>query len=289
MNSRELAKGLLPPLLLDGVRGARLAVAQRRAAAAWAAEGAGDGWRRVTGGILAGHELRLPATPEPWATAMLAGGYEPVFTAVLIDTVRPGDVCYDLGAHIGYYSLLMARRAGAEGAVHAFEPYPPNAARLRDHAARNAADDRAPIHLHAAALADETGTRELVGAGDGDSVSTLAHLAGTSGLLNAAWRQRFDGFSRHAVEVWRLDDWRASTGAPPPGVLKIDVEGAELAVLRGAARTLEEARPVVVAELHNAGLAAECGALLGALGYEVEVVACESGGDCVIRAVHRVR
>jgi FkbM family methyltransferase len=287
MTPRDLARRLLPPLLLDGYRGARLAVASRRAAAAWAAEGTGDGWRRVTGGMLAGCELRLPATPEPWAAAMLAGGYEPVFTAVLIDTVRPGDVCYDLGAHIGWYSLLMARRAGPSGAVHAFEPYPPNAARLRDHAARNADPaERAPIHVHAAALAEETGTRELAGAGDGDSLSTLSHLEGARGVLNAAWRRRFDGFSRHQVEAWRLDDWRASAAAPPPDVLKIDVEGSELAVLRGARRTLAESRPIVIAELHNAGLAAECGALLGALGYAVEVVACESGGDCVIRAVH---
>jgi FkbM family methyltransferase len=280
MNARELARRLLPPIVLDAARAARRSLRARGNA------GAADApWRPVAGGVLAGHALRLPASGETWVDAMLAGGYEPVFTAALLDTVRAGHVCYDLGAHIGYYTLVMALRAGAGGAVHAFEPYAPNAARLREHAARNAAPgERAPVHVHACAIADVTGERALVGAGDGDAVSTLSHLDGTRGVLNAAWRARFDGFARQAVPVWRLDDWRAQTGAPPPDLVKIDVEGSELAVLHGARETLSAARPVVLAELHNAGLAAACGAFLGALGYRVEVVACETGGDCIVRA-----
>jgi FkbM family methyltransferase len=280
MTPRDFAKRFLPPILLDAVRVARRSLHARGGA------GAGEApWRHVTGGVLAGHALRLPANGEAWVDAMLASRYEPVFTAALLDTVRAGDVCYDLGAHIGYYSLVMALRAGAGGAVHAFEPYAPNAARLRDHAARNAAPgERATIHVHACAVADETGERALVGAGDGDAVSTLSHLDGTHGVLNREWRARFRGFARQAVPVWRLDDWRAHTGAPLPDLVKIDVEGSELAVLHGARETLATARPVVLAELHNAGLAAECGAFLGRLGYRVEVVACEAGGDCIIRA-----
>jgi len=284
MSARDLAKRLLPPILLDGWRGARQAIHERRSASARLE---GDGWRRVTEGVLAGHELRLPARREPWAERMLSGGYEPVFTAVLVAAVRPGDVCYDLGAHIGYYSLVMARGAGPRGAVHAFEPYPPNTARLRDLAGRNALpEERAPIHVHQAALGDENGTGQLVGAGDGDSLSTLAHLDGAAGVMKAEWRKRFEGFARQTVPVWRLDDWRARVAAPAPSLVKIDVEGSELHVLRGARETLAEARPLVLAELHNAGLAAECGAFLGALGYEVAVVACETGGDCIIRALH---
>lgn len=280
MTARDLAKRLLPPIVLDAARAARASL--RRAPAA---EGAA--WRPVASGVLAGDALLLPRTGETWVDAMLSGGYEPVFTAALVQAVRPGDVCYDLGAHIGYYSLVMARRAGPGGAVHAFEPYAPNAARLREHAARNARPaERAPIHVHACALADTTGEGALAGAGDGDAVSTLSHLEGTRGVLNPAWRARFRDFARQPVRVWRLDDWRAETGAPPPRLLKVDVEGSELAVLRGARGTLDAARPVVLAELHNAGLAAECGAFLGGLGYTVEVVACETGGDCIIRATH---
>lgn len=278
MTPRDIAKRLLPPLVVDAARAALRALhgdARARDAS----------WREVRAGVLAGHALRLPPPGEGWVDAMLGGGYEPVFAAAVMETVRPGDVCYDLGAHIGYYSLVMALRAGPGGAVHAFEPYAPNAARLREHAARNADPAaRAPIHVHACALADATGERALVGAGDGDAVSTLSHLDGARGVLHPAWRARFGAFPRQPVPVWRLDDWRAHTGTPPPDLLKVDVEGSELAVLQGARATLAAARPVVLAELHNAGLAAECGAFLGALGYTVEVVACETGGDCIVRA-----
>ncbi|HST59011.1 MAG TPA: FkbM family methyltransferase [Longimicrobium sp.] len=280
MTPREIAKRLFPPLLLDAARAARHALHPDAPA--------GEAtWRDVRGGVLAGHALRLPASREAWVDAMLGGAYEPVFAAAVTATVRPGDVCYDLGAHIGYYSLVMALRAGPGGAVHAFEPYAPNAARLREHAARNADPSaRAPIHVHSCALADETGERALVGAGDGDAVSTLSHLDGARGVLDPAWRTRFGAFPRQAVPVWRLDDWRAHTGAPPPDLLKVDVEGSELAVLHGARGTLAATRPVVLAELHNAGLAAECGAFLGGLGYTVQVVACETGADCIVRATH---
>lgn len=280
MSAREIAKRLLPPLVLDGLRSARDAYRARRPAPA-----PEHAWATVSGGILAGHQLRLPQTGEAWVRAMRAGAYEPAFTAALAEAVRPGDVCYDLGGHVGYYALVMARLAGPTGAVYAFEPYAPNAARLREHAERNASPERAPIHVHQAAAGDVTGTRELVARGDADAVSTLSHLDG-AGVLRSPWRERFAAFPRTTVRVWRLDDWRAAAGAPPPRVVKIDVEGSELAALRGLRETLAAFRPVVVAELHDAALAAGCGAFLGALGYAVEVVSRETGLDCAIRATH---
>lgn len=284
MSWRDAARRLLPPLLADGFRGARQAMRARRAAAA---EARGDFWRRIAGGVLAGHELHLPATGEGWIETMALGGYEPTFTAVLADAVRPGDVCYDLGGHVGYYALVMALRAGPGGAVHLFEPHPANAARAREHAARNANPaERAPIHVHECAVGGETGAAELLAA-EGETVaSTLAHLAGAQGVMDPGWRARFAGFGRREVKVWRLDDWRAATGAPPPDLVKLDVEGSELQALRGARETLESAHPVILAELHNAGLAAECGAFLGALGYTIDVVACGPSGDCTVRATH---
>lgn len=281
MTARDLAKGLLPPILLDGLRSLR--AARRKAGAGVAV------WRRVSAGVLAGHELRLPEG-EGWADGMIAGTYERAFATALAEAVRPGDVCYDLGGHVGYYSLVMARRAGPRGAVHVFEPYAPNAARIREHAARNADPaERAPIHLHACAVGGETGTHALVAAGDADVTSTLAHLDGTTGVMSPLWRERFTRFPRHEVPVRRLDDWRAEADAPPPDVIKLDVEGSELDVLRGARQTLAAARPTIIAELHNAGLAAECGAFLGAMGYEVHVFSCETGKDCLVRAVHPQR
>jgi hypothetical protein len=69
-----------------------------------------------------------------------------------------------------------------------------------------------------------------------------------------------------------LDALSVSVGLPRPGLLKIDVDGGEGAVLRGAARLLAEARPEVIVETHSPGLERECGDLLLAAGYRVVVV-----------------
>ncbi|QCC57191.1 FkbM family methyltransferase [Natrinema thermotolerans] len=142
--------------------------------------------------------------------------------ATMLDTLEPDDTVWDVGANVGTYSLLAAA-AGAR--VHAFEPGDDARRRLARNAARN---DLAPT-VHGAALsdtdgmatlaaADRSGVRELVEDGDGDRVQT------------------------------RRGD---SLGVPAPDVVKIDVEGAELAVLDGLGDRLETCRQCFV-EVHDA-------------------------------------
>ncbi|KRT76227.1 MAG: FkbM family methyltransferase [Armatimonadetes bacterium CSP1-3] len=71
---------------------------------------------------------------------------------------------------------------------------------------------------------------------------------------------------------------------PRPHFIKIDVEGAEAAVLRGGLETLRTARPVVAAELHTAANAAEAAGLLSAAGYQVRVVEDREATRCLIVA-----
>jgi hypothetical protein len=89
---------------------------------------------------------------------------------------------------------------------------------------------------------------------------------------------RNPGFDVRVVEGFVDDDARSldaltgSLGLPVPGLLKIDVDGGETAVLRGASRLLATARPEVIVETHSPGLERECGDLLVAAGYRVLVV-----------------
>jgi FkbM family methyltransferase len=236
----------------------------------------------VSSGALQGCELLLPVG-ETWAEALLTGSYERRFTRALLNAAKPGHVSYDLGAHLGYYSLILARAAGPQGEVHAFEPYAPNAARLRHHVERNATRG-APISVHECAIGVETGAATLVASGDVGVLSTLAHLEGTAGVLVPEWRERFQSFDRIETEAWRLDDWIEHAGVRPPDLIKIDIEGGELDALRGAERTLATARPLLLMELHNAGLAAECGNFLGLAGYRIEIINAKRSGDCAILA-----
>ena len=161
--------------------------------------------------------------------------------------VGSGSVVWDVGANVGYFSLLAAR-LGAQ--VHAFEPVPESAARLRANVAANGLEDR--IELHEVAVGARTGRYPFLVVGD----PSWSHLADRG--RHAMTREVRD------VEVVRLDD----LPLPAPDLVKIDVEGSEGAVLEGGARILREHRPVVVVELHETN--AEVCDRLEAAGYALE-------------------
>lgn len=160
---------------------------------------------------------------------------------------------FDVGAHIGYYTLLFSRLVGPEGRVVAFEPSPRNLPVLRWHVARNGC---ANVQVEAVAVSDETGAARFA-AGTGSGTGRLAE----SGTVE--------------VRTIRLDDY-VDAGGPMPDVLKIDVEGAELAVLRGAVGVLRDARPAILLSTHGADVHRACIGLLREHGYELTPVL---GGD----------
>lgn len=141
---------------------------------------------------------------------------------LLRQLVRPGDTAVDVGANIGYVTLLLAQTVGPGGNVHAFEPDPDNLLELE----RTVAQNRLPnVRVHPCAV------------GDAEGVASLA-----SGI-NA--RLRTEGTV--PVRVRRLDDVLRGQRVD---FLKIDVEGHEGAVLAGATRLLAEQRPRLFVEVH---------------------------------------
>jgi FkbM family methyltransferase len=139
--------------------------------------------------------------------------------------LRPGDVAIDAGANLGVWSLLAAKR-GAR--VEAFEPVPAMAARLRAHIASNGA----PVTVHAIALGAERTTLPFFAVPDGNT--------GASSLA-----RHHDASVETQVDVVPLDEIidRAD-------FLKVDVEGAEILVFRGAQRLLSsDAAPIVFFEV----------------------------------------
>ena len=163
-----------------------------------------------------------------------------------------GRVVYDVGAWEGVFTLFFARAVGAAGQVIAFEPNPSNAARLRENLALNGLTNARLVEL---ALGERTGS------------AWLAAPAGASGrgVLTATP-------TGQAVAVQTLDGLIAALGLPAPNFVKIDVEGAELAVLRGGADTLARCRPALLIEVHPQADYAALWAFLDALGYAMRCV-----------------
>jgi len=190
---------------------------------------------RVRSGAARGARLALNLSREK---AYWLGSYEPSVQRFLERNVTPGDVVYDVGAHIGFFSVCAARLGAV---VYAFEPVPENAARLRENVSLNDLE----IHVVEAAVWGEDGSVELV-PGDSDFESRAAPGTGVPSVSLDSFAER----------------------EPEPALIKVDVEGAETEVLRGARRILAQARPVLVCELHGEGRRAEVEALLP--GYAVE-------------------
>jgi FkbM family methyltransferase len=145
-------------------------------------------------------------------------------------------VFYDLGANIGFFSLLAAKLVGPSGGVVAFEPDPEIAARLRENASRNnfswiTVEQKAV--WSAASVVTFSRMDPLVSPDRGQG-----HVSAEAGVANSI-----------RVEAISLDTY--SSGHPPPQFIKCDVEGAEVEVFRGAGRLLRENRPGILCELHS--------------------------------------
>jgi FkbM family methyltransferase len=177
------------------------------------------------------------------------GTYEPLTRMWLSSLLGPGRVAFDVGANVGFFTLLASRLVGSSGSVVAFEPMPSNVAALRRHVELNQVRN---VTIFEAAISDHPGTARFSPSGN-PSMGRLAE----SGNLE--------------VETVSLDGLIGGGVVPEPDLLKIDVEGAEMQVLQGGLRCLREKRPAVVLSAHGWRLFEECRELLEGLDYVLDV------------------
>jgi FkbM family methyltransferase len=191
---------------------------------------------KVAAGGLAGMSLWLDLKTEKdyWL-----GTYEVDLQAGIGDLVKPGMVAYDLGANIGYISLLLAKAVGETGCVYSFEALPQNLERLEKHIRLNGMQDR--VKIVAGAVADRSGP--------------LRFWFGPSGGMGkaegSAGRQSVDYSDSILLEGCSLDDFVYVENNPQPDVVKIDIEGGEVLALPGMRKVLTQAQPLVFLELHG--------------------------------------
>ena len=147
---------------------------------------------------------------------------------VFVSHLREGMTVMDVGANLGLYSLLISRAVGPSGKVYAFEPVPEFFAQLKEHLALNNAASVIPVPI---ALSDEKG------------IAKMSVKGGASSLF----RHVSDEFVE--VQMERLDDFVEGEGIERVDAIKIDVEGAELKVIRGADKTIRRNKPILMVEV----------------------------------------
>lgn len=170
-----------------------------------------------------GHQMVLAAPGRYPPVAMAMGEYEEQTTSLFERTLKPGMVMIDVGAHVGYFSLLAARQIGPEGMVFSFEPDPINYELLVQNIELNKYNNISPVN---AAVGDTVGSLTLFQTAlDSGRHSIYHHGLPENGSIE--------------VDVSTLDAFLNARDRPDINLVKVDVEGAEMDVLRGMTGLLE--------------------------------------------------
>jgi len=208
--------------------------------------------------VASGPAKGLQLMGERRSLAWISGGVERDVQGVLAAHLRPGGLFVDVGASIGFFSLLGARLVGPQGSVVAFEPQPAAVAAIERNAAINGFGNVTVVEAAVGADHEERFLR-----GTGGATAYVSHTPDRRSLR---------------VRVITLDAYFRDRAGPAPSVVKVDVEGSERDVLRGMRDLLADARPILVIECH--GSVAPIADALEEVGYGVSVV----GSDVVPRS-----
>lgn len=175
------------------------------------------------------------------------GSYEIGKQRAFAACLAPGAVVFDIGANVGFYTLLASRLVAQGGQVVAFEPLPRNAGLLRAHVEMNACEN---VVIFEAAVAGHCGR-----------VSFSHGHHPSEGFISE--------YGDAEVAAVSLDGLVLGGRARPPDLIKVDVEGAEFDVLSGGRALLERHRPAIFLATHGAGVHRRCLDLLHGLDYDV--------------------
>jgi FkbM family methyltransferase len=202
---------------------------------------------RVLSGPLRGRKwIAGASTNSCWL-----GVYEMEKQNVFRSLIRPRDVVYDLGANVGFYSLLASVLVGPQGRVFSFEPLPRNLALLRRHLGENRI-------TNCVIVASAVSNREGIAPFEAQCDPHMTKLSATGNIT---------------VTLASLDDLLGRGEILPPNVIKCDIEGAEFDALIGARTLLERYHPTILLATHGRTVHTLCCDFLLARGYSVRALA----------------
>lgn len=191
------------------------------------------------------------------------GTYEQEKQALVSELVRPGTVVWDVGANAGFYALAFSRLVGTSGRVYAFEPFAENANNLIRHVHLNGLSNTKVIQ---AALASQSG------------------LVGFSVAASNSMGRILPEDTSYMVPAFAVDDFVTRFPDSLPQLIKIDVEGAEAAILSGAAQLLSQFAPEILLALHGEAQERECREILVSQGYRLYYLDGSAVGAAPLRS-----
>jgi len=177
------------------------------------------------------------------------GSYELKKVSLFIKTIKDKKlkVIYDIGAHVGYYTLISSKCVGDKGIVYSFEPNPQNIFYLKKHIEINKINNVSII---------ERAVSNFIGTVNFDITSNTS----TGKIADKGV----------PIQSITIDYFVFKNNNNPPEIMKIDIEGAELDALKGAKETITKFHPIIFLSLHSGDLYKECKRLLNNYSYKIQ-------------------
>ncbi|HNB52348.1 MAG TPA: FkbM family methyltransferase [Anaerolineales bacterium] len=207
----------------------------------------------IAAGTLKGYLIQLDMQTEKdyWL-----GNYETNLETAIRDWVKQGMLVYDVGANIGYVSLLFTFTLGKTGQVFAFEALPANIERLKTNVTLNSLQNQIKV-IHSAVVDTPA------------SVPFLVHPSNGMGKVAGSAGRKEHYLEEILVPGTSLDHFVYDLGNPPPTLVKMDIEGGEVLALPGMKRLLAEFHPLIFLELHGEQAARTTWHTLTQAGYKL--------------------
>lgn len=216
-------------------------------------------WFTFNSGLRQGMKMKLKLPEE---NEFFLETHDPEITRLLCRFIQPGQAFFDIGAHIGYYSLLASRLVGSQGSIFAFEPSPQTVLRLEEHVSENNCTN---IQVLPLGIGDQNGNHEFLEFG----ASTLNALVLPEDQVPLARQRKGIALLNQATVMCRtLDSLLKDRTIAPPDFVKIDVEGFEFNVIQGMEKILDEVKPNLLIELHHPQAVASIPGFLQTKGYD---------------------
>lgn len=202
--------------------------------------------------------------------SMLDGSYENFLPKnILANQLEKNLIIWDIGAHIGYQSLIFASTLGTEKSrILAFEPNPDNARWFAENMRLNPSYAPA-ISLYEKALSEKIEKVDFNIGNKDDATSSGGYINNTTPPLPEA---TYKNFKKISLETTTIDYLIRAEGLPIPDLIKIDVEGAEFRVLQGGAQTIKNYKPELIIEIHTIPMMFHVGKFLEDLSYEIKLL-----------------
>jgi FkbM family methyltransferase len=178
------------------------------------------------------------------------GSYERDKQCAITKYIRGDMIAYDIGANVGFYTLLMSRFVGNEGKIYAFEPSPRNIHYITRHLALNKIKN---VQVVECALGDNVG-EALFETGKNASEGKIAPTGDIS------------------IKLYSLDYLLRNNTISAAGLVKIDVEGSEYAVLMGGREYFQTVKPIIFLATHGVEVSGQCIRVLRKWGYSVDTI-----------------